>query len=120
MAPPSVESLDITYEYHYRQEPKHDHLVWRKYSCDRFSVHTLSFTFCASQFSPFDCPVMASVILYSVCAIIAITSTVSGEEGGTCTACNCQFNNVEVLDQLIESKIASGKLATTTVKLSWC
>ena len=63
---------------------------------------------------------MALVILYSVCAIIAITSTVSGEEGGTCTACNCQFNNVEVLDQLIESKIASGKLATTTVKPSWC
>ena len=62
---------------------------------------------------------MASVIIYSVCAIIAITSTVSGEEGGTCRACNCQFNNVEVLDQLIESKIASGKLAIITIKLQW-
>ncbi len=56
---------------------------------------------------------MASIILYSVCAIIAITSTVSGEEGGTCTACNCQLNNGEILNQLIESKIASGKQATT-------
>ena len=90
-------------------------------SRDRFSIHTesLSFMFYASQFSPFDFPVMASVILYSVCAIIAITSTVSGEEGGTCTACNCQFNNIEVLDQLIESRIASGKLATATIKPSW-
>ena len=65
------------------------------------------------------CPKMASVILYSVCAIIAITSAVSGEEGGTCRACNCQFNNVEVLNQLIESKIASGKLATIAIKLQW-
>ena len=55
---------------------------------------------------------MASVILYSVYAIIAITSTVSGQEGGTCRACNCQLNNIEVLNQLIESKIASGKLVT--------
>ena len=59
---------------------------------------------------------MTSVILYSV---YAITSTVSGEEGGTCKACNCQFNNVEVFNQLIESKIASGKLATIAIKLPW-
>ena len=65
------------------------------------------------------CPMMASIIIYSVCAIIAITSTVSGQEGGTCTACNCQLNNVEVLNQLIESKIASGKLATIIIKLPW-
>ena len=58
------------------------------------------------------CPMMASIIIYSVCAIIAITSAVSGQEGGTCKACNCQVNNVEVLNQLIESKIASGKLVT--------
>ena len=54
---------------------------------------------------------MASNILYSVCAIIAITSAVSGQEGGTCRACNCQFNNVEGLNRMIESQIASGKLA---------
>ena len=41
--------------------------------------------------------------------------TVSGEEGGTCKACNCQFNNVEVLNRLIESKIASSKLATIII-----
>ena len=58
---------------------------------------------------------MALVILYSVCAIITVTSIVSGEEGGTCTACNCQFNNVKVLNQLIELKIASGKLATIII-----
>ena len=62
---------------------------------------------------------MASIILYSVCAIIAITTAVSGEEEGTCRACNCQFNNGEVLKQLIESKIASGKLATIFIKLPW-
>ena len=85
---------------------------------DRFSVRGLSSTLCESQFSPFNnCLVhtMALVILYSVCAIIAITSTVSGEEGGTCKACNCQFNNVKVLNQLIELKIASGKLATIII-----
>ena len=62
---------------------------------------------------------MASVTLYSVCAIIAITSAVCGAEGGTCKACNCQLNNIEVLNQLIESKIASGKLATIYTKLPW-
>ena len=59
---------------------------------------------------------MASVI-YSVYTIVAVVSTVSAaQEGGTCHACNCQFNNAELLNRLIESKIASGKLATT-VKL---
>ena len=55
---------------------------------------------------------MASSILYSVCAIIALVSTVSGQEGGTCQACNCQLNNVEVLNRLIESHMRSGKLRT--------
>ena len=56
-----------------------------------------------------------SVILYLVFAIVAIASTMSAQAEGTCQACNCQFNNVQVLSQLIESKIASGEL-TTTVK----
>ena len=55
---------------------------------------------------------MASVF-FLLYAVIAIVSTVSGQEEGTCRACNCQLNNVEVINQLIESKIASGKLATT-------
>ena len=53
---------------------------------------------------------MASVIPYLVYAIIAITTTVSAQDGDTCGACNCQVNNIQVLNQLIESKIASGKL----------
>ena len=59
---------------------------------------------------------MDSAILYSIyAAIIAAVSTVSAQPEGTCIckACNrcnnCQLNNVEVLDRLIESKIASGK-----------
>ena len=63
---------------------------------------------------------MAAVLLYSVCAIIAAVSTISSQEGDTCQACNCQLNNGEVLNRLIESKIAAGKLATTTVKLPQC
>ena len=66
--------------------------------------------FWEAQLSPFHCLMMASIILYSVYAITVIVSTVSGQEGGTCQPCNCQFNNVEVLNQLIKSNIAAGKL----------
>ena len=38
--------------------------------------------------------------------ILSFSCTVSAQ-GDTCNACNCQFNNVEVLAQLIESKIAT-------------
>ena len=59
---------------------------------------------------------MDSAILYSVyAAVIAAVSTVSAQPEGTCKACNrcnCRLNNVEILDRLIESKIASGKPAT--------
>ena len=41
-----------------------------------------------------------------VFAIISASSTASAQ-GDTCNACNCQFNNVEALTQLIESKIAT-------------
>ena len=51
---------------------------------------------------------------------MAIVSTVSGAKGDTCQACNCQFNNVEVLNQLIESKIASGELAKDIWKYQEC
>ena len=64
---------------------------------------------------------MASVIFYSVYAAMVMVSAVSGGEGGTCQACNCQFNNGEVLNQLIESKIASGELhVATNVELQQC
>ena len=62
---------------------------------------------------------MDSEILYLVFATTAIiVSTASAQSKSTCQACNCQFNNVEVLSQLIELKIASGELATT-VKLQY-
>ena len=57
---------------------------------------------------------MDSAILYIMLfATIAIASTASAQPEGTCQACNCQFNNVEVLSRLIESKIASGELTAT-------
>ena len=55
--------------------------------------------------------------LYVVLAIISVSSTASAQEG-TCNACNCQFNNVEVLNQLIESKIATGVIYTRWGKSS--
>ena len=54
---------------------------------------------------------MASIILYSVYIIAVIVTDVSGQEGGTCQACNCQLNNVETLNRLIQTNIRSGKLA---------
>ena len=56
---------------------------------------------------------MDSAILYSVYAFTVIFSTISiAQPEGTCQASNCQFSNIKALDQLIESKIVSGKLAT--------
>ena len=53
--------------------------------------------------------IMDSLVLITVCASIVIVSTVSAaQEGAICQACNCQFNNVEALSRLIQSKIAAG------------
>ena len=54
---------------------------------------------------------------YVVLATISVSSTASAQ-GGTCNACNCQFNNLEVLNQLIESKIATGVTYTRWGKSS--
>ena len=54
---------------------------------------------------------------YVVFAIVSVSSTASAQ-GGTCNACNCQFNNVEVLNRLIESKIATGVTYTRWGKSS--
>ena len=49
--------------------------------------------------------------------ILFVSSTASAQQEGTCRVCNCQFNNVDVLTELIESKVAttraneSGKIA---------
>ena len=46
--------------------------------------------------------------------LLAITVTLSAtadstQPDGNCNACNCQFNNVRVLEQLIEAKIATAR-----------
>ena len=40
-------------------------------------------------------------------AIVSSVIMVDASQDNTCNACQCQFNNVQVLDQLIESKIAT-------------
>ena len=52
---------------------------------------------------------MGAIVLYLVCIIIAVVSTVCAQPEGTCQACNCQLNNAEALNQLIQSNIRSGK-----------
>ena len=46
---------------------------------------------------------MMSAKLFVVILAIAIHEAASSQ----CNACNCQFNNVEVLDQLIDAKIST-------------
>ena len=38
-------------------------------------------------------------------AALLFLSPATSAQGDSCRACNCQFNNVQVLDRLIESKI---------------
>ena len=45
--------------------------------------------------------------------VISAIFSQAQSQSGTCTACNCQFDNIQVLDQLIDLKIATG-LATQT------
>ena len=40
-------------------------------------------------------------------AIVSSVITVDATQDNTCNACQCQFNNVQILGQLIESKIAT-------------
>lgn len=53
----------------------------------------------------------SSVIIYSVYAIVAavFSATISAQESESCQACNCQLNNVEALNELIQTNIRSGK-----------
>lgn len=51
---------------------------------------------------------MKSAGIYLLLGITAILSVaVQSTQGGSCNACNCQFNNVEVLTQLIRAEIGS-------------
>ena len=36
-----------------------------------------------------------------------LTATASTQANGVCNSCNCQFNNVQVLDQLVNARIAN-------------
>ena len=44
--------------------------------------------------------------------IFSSTPVLAQQQGSTCNACNCQFNNIDMLTQLIESVAAEseGKL----------
>lgn len=54
--------------------------------------------------------IMESVVpslMFATVIIILFSSSAHGQQqGNTCNACNCQFNNVEVLTQLIKSVTA--------------
>ena len=54
-----------------------------------------------------------SSLIFSVTIIVSFASvSATQQQGGTCNACNCQFDNVEVLTQLIKSEVAAaGKLS---------
>ena len=41
-----------------------------------------------------------SLLVVAIC-----TSVASAQNAGTCQACNCQFNNVQVLSQLVASTV---------------
>ena len=51
--------------------------------------------------------------LLALLAVLILTPITSGQSD-SCRTCNCQFNNIEVLDQLIEYRIRS-ILANDTV-----
>ena len=40
-----------------------------------------------------------------ITAILAATA--STQDNGVCHSCNCQFKNIQVLDQLVDAKIAN-------------
>ena len=46
-----------------------------------------------------------------------LTATASTQGNGVCNSCNCQFNNIQVLDQLVNTKIANtiGKLKCSLI-----
>ena len=39
--------------------------------------------------------------------VITTCAAAVSAQSDTCRACNCQFNNVQVLDQLIENKVTT-------------
>ena len=47
------------------------------------------------------------LVTMTAVAIVSSVITVDATQDNTCNACQCQFNNIQVLDRLIESKIAT-------------
>ena len=47
-------------------------------------------------------------LLLAITVVLSATAD-STQPDGTCNACNCQFNNVQVLEQLIDAKIATAQ-----------
>ena len=47
----------------------------------------------------------ATTAIAIVSSVITVDATCT--QDNTCNACQCQFNNVQILGQLIESKIAT-------------
>ena len=47
-------------------------------------------------------------LLLAITVVLSATAD-STQPDGTCKACNCQFNNVQVLEQLIDAKIATAR-----------
>ena len=50
----------------------------------------------------------STIMTFKLLTLIFVTTTCTAAvsaQSDTCRACNCQFNNVQVLDQLIEDKV---------------
>ena len=43
--------------------------------------------------------------LFATTSLLFSPAGTSAQSDGSCRACNCQFNDIEVLDRLIETKI---------------
>ena len=49
--------------------------------------------------------VVFKVVLYQILLVLPVLITYSSALGDTCRACNCQVNNIQVLEELIDQKI---------------
>ena len=52
------------------------------------------------------------IIRYGLLFASILTFSTVAAQGGSCNACNCQFGNMDVLDQYIEA-IVDARIATT-------
>ena len=52
----------------------------------------------------------STIMTFKLLTLIFVTTTCAAAvsaQSDTCRACNCQFNNVQVLNQLIEDKVTN-------------